>query len=228
VGWARGEGNKIRAVEWSAKGTLSWLTIPGGFSASVAYSITDDGWIAGAIGRRSRADSSHEDEWRAVVWRNGQPIELPALREACASVAFALNGQGRAAGACWGRAAEASWGVPRPWPDTNKPKVCVWEKDRLADLEELKDAPGLAWAMNRHGWVVGWYEKEKKQRAFVWTGQKVLDHRTLLTGGSTVELSVATGINDDGWIVGLMRTGEKDEAGRIREKGFLLKPATTF
>jgi hypothetical protein len=90
-------------------------------------------------------------------------------------------------------------------------------KDALAAFRPMLDSlDSAAFGINNRDEIVGFYGGTADPRAFLISGGQLLDLNDLLPIDSGWDLEVATGINDDGQVVGLGR----DPSGSLRR--FLL------
>jgi len=120
---------------------------------------------------------------RAVIWGNGQPVNLGIVDWQPAG----LNDRGDVLGSA------STQG--------ESPRVILWSRGRIAKLPASVTS---ASALNNNGGVVGWAAtKSGESHAFLWKGGKMTDLGTL-KGGS----SYANEINDAGQIVGSSQVSE--------------------
>ena len=106
----------------------------------------------------------------------------------------------------------------------NVPHAALWDHNGVRDLDTLPGFPfSSAYAVNDTGQVVGWaYQNSRddltKARAFVWDATNgIRDLNRLIPKETNWLLHKATGINDDGQIVGV---GSLDN----HQQAFLLTP----
>ena len=113
-------------------------------------------------------------------------------------------------------------------------RAFIWSGGVMTDLGTLRDDPNhgfsAASGINNNGVVVGWAENEKRERrAFIWKDGRMQDLNDLLylrnedgsTTSTSIVLTEARDINDDGLIVGWGTVkGSKGSTTR----GFLLTP----
>jgi hypothetical protein len=189
---------------------------PGGMglyteSADARYQV---GWVTG---------EHPASPWQALLWDNqagtGQALgTTPYMPDFTGpyrpdpdggwwfSIGYGVNDSGHAVGASHDRA--MVWGIG---PDGDDP---------LAAFRPVLDPfDSAAFGINNLDEIVGFYGGTADPRAFLISGGQLLDLNELLPVDSGWDLEVATGINDDGQIVGLGR----DPSGSLRR--FLL--ATT-
>ena len=167
--------------------------LPAGLYNSLARAINNQGWIVGD-------DRVFWD--RAVLWRDQQMIELLPNP----SSAWAINDKGVVVG-------RSELGAFR------------WKNGRVSFLPSGSGDPhpaDEANAINRAGTIVGSAIWSGYRRAAAWTGgaPEDLNQRSCVVG-SGWQLMRATGINDDGWVVG----NGTDPQGQT--SAFLLKPLLT-
>lgn len=164
--------------------------LPAGQYNSLARAVNNQGWIVGD-------DRVFWD--RAVLWRDQQMIELLPNP----SSAWAINDKGVVVG-------RSELGAFR------------WKNGRISLLPSGSGDPNPADeanAINRAGTIVGSALWSGHRWAAVWTGgaPEDLNQRSCVVG-SGWQLTRATGINDDGWVVG----NGTDPQGQTA--AFLLKP----
>ena len=126
---------------------------------------------------------------------------LVPLKDSPASVAYAINVDGVAAGGC-----DLSPGVEH---------ACLWKNGSVIDLGALPEGKtSMARALNSAEEVVGYAGAGDEIHAFLWRKGKMIDLGTL---GN--EPSGANGINNKSQIVGSSKAGRKGLHAFIWENG---------
>ena len=144
-----------------------------------------------------------------VLWQGGNLIRLARLHNGRQGGAIAINDQGQIVGTSGVANSKAIHAV-------------IWQNGKCVDLGLLLgQTDSVALAINNAGEVVGTSTRVAQRRyvsqAFFWSGGRMLDLTALLPPRSGWLLESATGINDQGQIVG---TG----LFHGRQAGFLLTP----
>src|SRR5262249_37871580 len=119
------------AFLWS-KGVLHELPSLSGSNSSGANWISDSGLVAGFSETESIDPIlGNVREMRAVLWKNGETIDLGTLEGGYESVAFAVNSHGQVAGAGFNA-------VPDPFSFTGtQQRTFLWENGVMRDLGTL-------------------------------------------------------------------------------------------
>lgn len=149
---------------------------------SHAFGINDQGVIIGD------ALASSDGKPHAVIWQNGNVNDLGTLGGSKGQ-AYAINNTGQIAGNA-DNASGATHGV-------------LYKLNAVGSVSERNDLGArtspysYAYAVNNKGQVVG-----TNGRAFLWQNGVMTDLNSLLPMASGWTLIAATGINDDGQIVG--------------------------
>jgi probable HAF family extracellular repeat protein len=194
-GTARG-GAVRHAFLWQSRVMLDLEGEPGSRATSRAYGINATGQVVGVL------------EGRATLWQGGVARDLGTLPGDASSTARAINAAGHVVG--------ESLAGPL------KSRAVLWHNGTTQDLGSLPgDASSQANGINAVGQVVGWSRSadQSVSRAVLWQGNVTTDLNSLLPQDSGWVVTSASGINDEGQIVGL---GLHD--GRWR--GFLLDRAS--
>jgi probable HAF family extracellular repeat protein len=190
-GTARG-GAVRHAFLWHSRVMLDLEGEPGSRATSRAYGINASGQVVGVL------------EGRATLWQGGVARELGTLHGDVSSTARAINATGHVVGESPARPLHS--------------RAVLWHNGTTQDLGSLPgDAASQANGINAVGQVVGWSRSahQSASRAVLWQGNVIIDLNSLLPADSGWVLTSASGINDEGQIVGV---GLHD--GRWR--GFLL------
>lgn len=165
-----------------------------------AFAINDSGQVVGDI----IVDGAVAAE--AFVWEHDEFQHLPNAEGFSASTAVAINDDGLIAG--WSGEDEVTTAV-------------LWSDGIAQDLGALPgDQSSRALDVNDVGQVVGSSASAAGTRAFIWENGVMTDLNSLLPPDSPWTLTEATGISDDGRIVGSgLVNGE--------QRAFLLRPSAT-
>ncbi|MBX3382636.1 MAG: hypothetical protein KF864_03905 [Phycisphaeraceae bacterium] len=101
---------------------------------------------------------------------------------------------------------------------TGQNRAAVWRNGQVSSLGTLGGS-SFATDNNNDNVIVGYFiDNRNQQRACVWLNGNMLDLNSLIDPSTGWRLLIATGVNDDGYIVGQGRNAQ----GRLR--GFLLSP----
>lgn len=141
------------------------------------------------------------------MYGDGKMRSLPSLGGTY-SAAYAVNDAGLVVGTA---------DVDRNDPDKYHP--CLWQNGKAQDLGTFGGQAGIATQINNTGDIVGFADTAREQmRAFLWRRGRLTDLNTLLPANSGWELLFASGISQDGHIVGI---------GIVKRqvRAFLLTPA---
>lgn len=191
------KGGAVRhAFLWHSRVMLDLEGEPGSGATSRAYGINASGLVVGVL------------EGRATLWQGGVVRDLGTLPGHASSAARAINAAGQVVG-------ESLAGPLQS-------RAVLWHNGRTQDLGSLPgDAFSQANGINSGGHVVGWSRSanESVSRAVLWQGNGTTDLNSLLPDNSGWVLTSASGINDDGQIVGV---GLHDG----RQRAFLLDRAS--
>ena len=140
-----------RAVRWTGGVALA-LNSPAFANQCNGYGINESGHIAGsAIG------SDYYDDYKAVLWKNNDPILLGELPNMPSTIARAVNASDWVVG-------DASWSKN----DTNSSHAFLWIQGQMYDLNSLVNDPhwvlSAAYDINDSGMIVGvGYYNDTKQ-----------------------------------------------------------------
>lgn len=176
VGWTSGASGQ-HAVRWSDTGVL---ILPGKLGMALAVNANDE--VAGS--------SQNGGAEHAIVWRNGQAVDLGTLVGHTESRAIGINDAGHVVG--YSRGSEGQ-------------HAFLFDGTVLKDLGVLggtnySEASGI----NNKDVVVGTTDTNLGKHAFIWTAEKgMVDLNTLIPSQQRVVLTAALAINDRGQILAI-------------------------
>jgi probable HAF family extracellular repeat protein len=190
VGYSTNNNNSLHAYIWNHEGGMTDLGTLGK-GRSYAYGINENGVVVGW----SEVDSIAA--YRAFSWTKQTGMtELPG-GPSLSTVAYGVNGRGTICGAAMSSRL------------SNALQAVIWTGDRTVELGSLITMSfSSATAINDVGQVVGWsYPTVSPElqagRAVIWDiVQGMQDLNDLIGRGTGWLLHKATGINNDGEIVG--------------------------
>jgi probable HAF family extracellular repeat protein len=162
-----------------------------GGSTSWANSVNASGQIVGG-------SVLPDGRWRAYRYSDGVMVGLPTLgaEDTSWSVSFHINDAGQIAG----------------WSEVSNQGNClgfhsmhgfVYSNGQITDVGTLGGSCSIAYEVGESGQVVGQADTSAgRQHAFLYISGMMQDLNDLIPAGSGWELSVATGMNEGGQIVG--------------------------
>ena len=227
VGWAETAVNdptcvapqvqQFEAVVWGpGKDQIQQLSPLGDDPDSAATAMNDSGQVVGISGICQNAVGAFSAK-HAVLWQDGQPIDLGNIGGHGWNTPTFINNHGQVVGF-----ANASGDLVNGQLAL-KFHAFLWTKDRgMRDLGTLPgDAISEALGINEAGQVVGvsFGAGFSHPRAFLWQNGVMTDLNTLIPAGSTFTLQVAGDINDRGEI-----TGAAFDSGTKTNPAFLAIP----
>ena len=204
VGESMTAGGQTLAFRWDGSGPLVSLgTLPGG-TTSVAYAINSDGQV---VGYGDYVSTYHAFHYSAGVMNHMGTLDYYL------SGAFDINDHGQAVGVLM--------------DDLGHAMAFVWDSGVLTNLGTPLLSDSQAWVINNNGLVAGTAWGPGEDRSFLCAGGVVVDLGTMPGFPKTY----ASGINDDGQIVGTSgaATGGLTHAfiytgGQLRDLNDLLVP----
>src|SRR3972149_3453314 len=149
--------------------------LPGYETATEAFSINNEGLIAGS------ALSASRNAWGAFIWKDGSFTELEGFPDYEKNVIYGINNIGQAVGASRNQATDD--------------EAVLWDTDGNMIRLGFMDV-STARAINDRGQIVGIF----RERGFVWENGSII---YLLRDTHEAEGIQAYGINNEGQVVGL-------------------------
>jgi probable HAF family extracellular repeat protein len=107
-------------------------------------------------------------------------------------------------------------------PDFDTPKfhAVVWRHGQITDLGAMAGGHGTAYGVNNSGTIVGFsYDADFNQIAVLWRTEGNIDLNTLLPADTPWKLNVATGVADNGTIVGIGTLNGMTRAFELQPQG---------
>ncbi len=172
-----------------SKGTVTFL---GSFSSithfSVATGINASGQVVG-FSDSSTFDNGGPNTENAFLYSNGKLIDLGTLPGDTDSEAYGINSSGQVVGQSFSSSAARG-------------HAFLYSNGQMADLGTPAGfSSSLATDINNSGQIVGFALGSNAQHAFLYSNSSWIDLNSLLPAGTTVTLTNAVGINDNGQIV---------------------------
>jgi len=194
AGWSTtSSAYNTHAVAWNDITTTATDLAPIPNKHSYANAINESGHIAGY---RSSQDGGQQT---ATVWNGAVEILLPFLVGGYESLAYAINDAGQVVG----------YSTTYSTTGGYEAHATVWENLTAIDLGTLGGNSGFALAINNSGLIAGWSlttaNNYDSKHATLWNGGTATDLNGFLdaeTVSAGWVLTEATGINDNGWIIG--------------------------
>ncbi|MGA2257347.1 MAG: DUF3466 family protein [Thermoguttaceae bacterium] len=181
-----------QAFLYSGGAMQSLGTLPGG-NQSWAYGINNNGQVVGYSFVDPYSSNPH-----AFIYSNGAMQDLGTLPGGSSSWAYGINNKGQVVGNSYSNPRNTDAGL------SEGPFAFLYSNGVMQDLGTLPGgSSSYAYGINNKGQVTGWSEtygpngENTAAHAFLYSGGVMQDLGTL--GGQS---SFATGINDDGNVVG--------------------------
>ena len=191
---------QFEAVIWGpGNGQIQELPGLAGDPDSAATAINDNGQVVGISGICQNAVGAFSAK-HAVLWQDGQPIDLGNIGGHGWNTPTFINNQGQVVGFAneSGDLVNGQLAI--------KFHAFLWTKERgMSDLGTLPgDTLSEALGINEAGQIVGvsYGAGFSHPRAFLWQNGVMMDLNSLIAAGSNLTLQVAGDINDHGEITG--------------------------
>ncbi len=205
VGWAEngfhdptcnapGQVLQFEAVIWGPKLTeITQLPPYPGDPDSAATAINDKGQVVGISGLCSNAVGGASAR-HALLWENGVPSDLGNIGGRAWNTPVAINNHGEVVG--FANTSGDENAAPSP-------TGFIWTRANGIQALPLlgDDTNSIAFDVNEKGQVVG-QSAGATLRAFLYEGGTMFDLNVLIQAGSSLYLTDAQGINDQGEIAG--------------------------
>ena len=173
--------SSTRAVLWT-NGIPQDLGTLGGASG-VAYGVNDSGQATGYAAINSTP------AYYAFRYANGVMTRLDSLG-GTKNCGDAINASGQVAGYSY-------------FKGNSVFHAALWNGTAITDIGAFDGGNSEAMGINASGDVVGYsFDAQINVAAFLYTGGRMIDLNTLVPPGEDWQLQIASGINDNGWIVG--------------------------
>jgi probable HAF family extracellular repeat protein len=210
VGWAETAVNdptcvvpqvqQFEAVIWGpGKDQIEQLPPLGNDPDSAATAINDSGQVVGISGICQNAVGAYSAK-HAVLWEDGQPIDLGNIGGHGWNTPTFINNHGQIVGFANTSGDLVNGNLALKF------HAFLWTRERgMRDLGTLPgDAISEALGINEAGQVVGvsYGPGFSHPRGFLWQNDVMTDLNSLIPAGSTLTLQVAGDINDRGQITG--------------------------
>ena len=204
---------QFRPVTW-VNGKAQELPLVNGDPVGIAYSVNDNGQIAGASGLCSTFSPYYLANivpTHALLWQNGAATDLGSLGgtgKFGGNIAFAVNNKGQVVGNSDLAGDTANHGF-------------IWQNGHITDMGMLPgDIGSASLAINDNGDVVGVsIDKDFNARGFIWRNNVMVDLNSLVPPDSPLYIELSCSINARGEIVG---QGIDKTTGELR--GYMLTP----
>jgi probable HAF family extracellular repeat protein len=193
-------GNTCLPFIWQY-GVITPLPTLGGANG-VANNLNNRGEVAGAAESTTFDKSCPAPQlfqFRAVLWKDGIPLEFPTVGGDLDGIAYGINDKGQAVGATGGCGAFNPVDLNYLAPV----HAVLWENGSATDLKSLGGAVGnVALNINNQGHAVGQSDLEGDQTfdAFLWTRETGMQDLKTLPGDA---VSVGLAINDSDEVTGV-------------------------
>jgi uncharacterized membrane protein len=188
-------------VIWGKVAYPEW-TLPVGMTLHVTASNAH----GDVCGYTEKEQVNSNSDQRAFVWSRGKAVHLP-MPDGGTSIARSMDDAGGVVG--WVSV------------DPGMHRAVVWEKGTLSYLDAPKGWRSEATAVSPRGLIAGWVQKPgEPSRMCIWRRGLLTDLSEASALPKGWSLTLLTGVNDQGWIIGRGYQANK-------ERAFLLKPHTS-
>jgi len=192
VGSSAAPGGLVEASLWQNGTVTSLGTLPGGTGAGTAADYNSTAAAINASGQIVGSSWTSSGFYHAFLWQNGVMTDLGTFVPGDHSFASDINNKGQVVG--------------YDEPASYESKAFLWQNGVMTDLGTLPgDNYSEAQSINDSGIAVGQagiYANPSGNHAVMWQDGKIIDLNNLLSPTSGWFLQTATGINDNGEIVG--------------------------
>jgi probable HAF family extracellular repeat protein len=201
-------GESTQAVIWT-RSTVTIVYPPNGYYDDILYGVNDLGEAVGCSVLVPGPQTS------GVLYRRSGDLDLLSAYGfgGLGSCTRAINNHGQSVGSSW-----PTWNAPYEGQ-----KATRWDHLTPIALDSPEDSSGSA--INDDGLVVGWMFKGSQPNmthAILWVGTAFTDLNAFIDPDLKAAgwvMTNATGINNQGWIVGFMSNWSTGESS-----GWVLKP----
>lgn len=176
-------------VIWEPNGEIRKMPLYPGDTVGATSAVNDNGQAVGGTG--SCATPGTAALAHAVLWEDDKVTNLGSLGGVMNNFAVSINNRGQVVGLS-----------DLPGDDTSH--AFLWQHGVMTDLGTLPgDVLSIAFEINDRGQVVGQScDVNFNCRAFLWEDGVMTDLNQLIPANSPLFLTAASGINDNGEIVG--------------------------
>lgn len=218
------------AFQWQ-KGVLTDLGAFPGPNSSYAFGLNDRGDIAGVSENGSIDPDTGYPEIVAVLWRNGNIVNLGTLG-GTQSYAASMNNRGQIVGWAMNTIADPYsggmeyTGYAGSFPGTTQLRAVLWDNHGIHDLGTLGGPSALALVVNQRGQIAGQSYTSftpnpttgiPTMDAFLWENGKMKDLGSL---GGTITYPI--NLNSRGQVVGVSNLpGDQSFHGFVWDRGVL-------
>jgi probable HAF family extracellular repeat protein len=195
-----------RPTVWT-DGQIQTLPMYNNDPEAAAFWINNGGDVVGASGVCAAYDGRYGlaiQPKHALLWSNGQVIDLGNLGGQINNGAFAINDRGQIAGAS-------------DLPGDIYQHGFIWQSGKMTDIGTLPgDVVSAAIAINNRGQITGVsMDADGNIRGFLWQNGVMTDLNTLIPADSPLYILHGFGINDEGQIAGFAFQTETFEVHAI-------------
>jgi probable HAF family extracellular repeat protein len=187
---------EVHATLWLGRRPFDLGTLGG--NESIAFAVNNFGQVAGGASNKI-ADSNASfffpaaTQVHAVLWKNGEMMDLGTLGEGTDSMAYNVNELGQVAGMSFtNNTINATTGLPTV-------DIFLWENGKMIDLGTLGGVESILSELNNKGQIAGYSNLEGDM-----TTHPVIGDRTGMKDLGTFggDNGTANWLNDEGQVVG--------------------------